>query len=75
MVVAGTAQIGVVEEGGGTVGAGRGGVVLAGEERGDALGIEDAELDGAGGDRLEPGGIETAIGVQNPQASPETLFG
>ena len=49
--------------------------MLAGEERGDALAIEDAELDGAGGDRLEPGGIETAIGVQNPQGSPETLFG
>src|SRR5208337_4349867 len=74
MVVAGTAQIGVVEERGWTAVLG-GGVVFASEESGDALAIEHAEFEGAGGDRLEAGGIETAIGAQNPQAGSEALFG
>ena len=61
-------------------GAGRlvlgGGVVgLAGEKRGDALAVEDAQFDGAGRDRFEAAGIEAAIGAQNAQASAEPLFG
>ncbi len=47
MVVAGTAQIGVVEERGGTAVVGRRVVGLTGEKGGDALAIEDAEFDGA----------------------------
>ena len=46
MVVAGTAQIRVVEEGGGAV-LGGSWVAFAGEEEGDALAIEDAQFDGA----------------------------
>ena len=67
MVVAGTAQIGVVEEGGRTAVLGGSRVVFAGEEGGDALAIEDAQFDGAGRDRLEAGGIEAAIGARMPR--------
>ena len=49
--------------------------MFAGEEGGDALAIEDAQFDGAGGDRFEPGGIEAAIGAQNAKAGAEALFG
>ena len=47
MVVAATAQIGVVEQGGRTAFFGRRVVALAGEERGDALAIERAEFEGS----------------------------
>lgn len=75
MVVAGTAQIGVVEERGGTAVPGGGAVWLAGKEGGDALAMEDAQFDGAGGDRLEAGRVEAAIGAQNAEAGAESLFG
>ena len=68
MVVAGTAQIGVVEEGGGTAVLGGSGVAFAGEEGGDALAREDAQFDGAGRHRLDAGRVEAAIGAQNAQA-------
>ena len=55
MVVAGTAQIGVIEQRGGTAFLGGGVVGLAGEKGGDALAIEDAQFEGAGGDRFERG--------------------
>ena len=42
MVIAGAAQIGVVEQRGRAAVLGRGAVGLAGEERGDALAVEDA---------------------------------
>ena len=73
------------------VGAGRGGIVFAGEERGDALAIDrqvrnpcsgcgrlaskDAQFDGLRGDRLEACRIEAAIGAQNPQAGSEACSG
>ena len=55
MVVAATAQIGVVEQGGRTAFFGRRVVALAGEERGDALAIERAEFEGSGRDRFDVG--------------------
>jgi hypothetical protein len=48
MVVAGTAQIGVIEQGGGRIVLGGRVVGFASEQRGDALAIEDADLEGAG---------------------------
>ena len=48
---------------------------LAGEQRGDALAVEDAQFDGAGRDRLEAGRVEAAIGAQNAEAGAEPLFG
>src|SRR5271169_2690085 len=73
MVVAGTAQIGVVEQRGGSAVIGR--RVLTGEEGSDALAIEDAQFDSAGRDRLEAGRVEAAIGAQNAEAGAEPLFG
>src|SRR5260370_36785109 len=55
MVVAGTAQIGVIEERGGTAVLGRGGVGFAGGGGGDAPAIGGARLAGAGRRRLEAG--------------------
>src|SRR5271167_983131 len=74
MVVAGTAQIRVVEEGGGAV-LGGSWVAFAGEEGGDALAIEDAQFDGAGRHRFDADRIETAIRAQNAKAGAEPLFG
>ena len=50
-------------------------VELAGEQRRDALAVEDAQFDGAGRDRLEADWIEAAIGAQNAKAGAEPLFG
>ena len=74
MVVAGTAQIGVVEERGRTAVIGRR-VALTGEEGGDALAIEDAQFDGVGRHRLDAGRVEAAIRAQDAQAGAEPLFG
>src|SRR5208337_706654 len=74
MVVAGTAQIGVVEEGGGAV-LGGSWVAFAGKEGGDALAVEDAQFDSAGRDRLDADRIEVAIGAQDAKAGAEPLFG
>ena len=71
MVVAGTAQIGVVEERGRTAVLG-GGVVFAGEESDDALAIEHAQFEGAGRRRLEAGRIEAAIRAQESPSRCET---
>src|SRR5271165_885369 len=75
MVVAGTAQIGVVEERGWMAVLGGSGVTFAGEEGGDALAIEDAQFDGAGRHRFDADRIEAAIGAQNAKAGAEPLFG
>jgi hypothetical protein len=72
MVVAGTAQIGVVEERGWTAVLGGGRVAFAGEEGGDPLAIEDAQSDGAGRHRFDADRIEAAIGAQNAKAGAET---
>src|SRR5208337_1819975 len=74
MVVAGTAQIGVVEERGRTV-LGGSGVGFAGEKGGDALASEDAQFDGAGRHRFDADRIEAAIRAQNAEAGAEPLFG
>ncbi len=75
IVVAGTTQIGVIEERGGRIVFGGCVVGIAGEHGGDAPAIEDAQFDSAGGDRFEAGGIDAAIGAQNAEASTEPLFG
>ena len=75
MVVAGTTQIGVIEKRGRTAFLGGCVVGLAGEKGGDALAIEDAQFEGAGGDRFEASRIEAAIRAQNAQAGAEPLFG
>src|SRR5271154_1286103 len=75
MVIAAATQIGVVEQRGGAAVLGGGALGLAGEERGDALAVEDAQFDGAGGDRLNAAGIEPAIRAQDSQARAEPLFG
>ena len=50
-------------------------VELAGEQRRDALAVEDAKFDGSGRDCLEAGRIEAAIGAQNAEAGTKPLFG
>jgi hypothetical protein len=75
LVVARTAQIGVVEERGGPAVLGGGAHWIAGEEGGDTLAIEDAQFDGAGRDRLEADWVAAAIGAQNAEAGAEPLFG
>jgi hypothetical protein len=47
MIVAGTTQIGVIEQGGGRIVLGGRVVGLAGQQGGDALAIEDAQFDTA----------------------------
>ena len=47
MIVAGAAQIGVLEQRRGSAVLGRDAFGLAGEQRGDALAIEDAEFERA----------------------------
>ena len=68
MIVAGTAQIGVIEQRGGRFVLGGCVVGLAREKGRDALAIEDAQFEGAGGDRFEAGGINAAKRAQNAQA-------
>src|SRR5271163_4814452 len=75
MVVTGAAQIGVLEQRGGRLFPSDSFVGLAGEQRGDALAIEDAEFEGSGRHRFEPGRIDAAIGVQNAQTGAKPLFG
>ena len=53
MIVAGTAQIGVIEQRGGRFVLGDRVVGLAREKRRDALAIEGAEFEGAGRDRFK----------------------
>ena len=48
---------------------------FAGEQRGDALAIERADLEGAGRDRFGARGIDAAIKLQNAQAGAKALFG
>ena len=72
VVVTTTAHVRVVEQRDGAgVRARR--VELAGEERSDALAVEDAQFDGSGRDRLDVCGVEPAKGAQNPQAGAKPL--
>ena len=73
MEVAGTTQIGVIDDGAGT-GGGPGGFVI-GDERCNALAGQPADLDGAGRDGLGAIAMEIPIKAQNAQACPEALFG
>jgi len=72
MVVAGTAQIDVVEERGRTAVLGRRIVVFAGEKGGDALAIEDAQFDGAGRHRFDADRVEAAIGSFSRNERPKS---
>ena len=75
MVVAGAAQIGVVEEGGGTAVLGGSGVAFAGEQGGDAFAGEDAQFDGAGRHCFDAGRLEAATRAENAKAGTKPLFG
>ena len=75
MVIAGAAQIGVIEERGLTAAFRGGPVVLAGAERGDALAGERAEFNGAGRNRFGARRIDAAIKPQDSKAGAKTLFG
>src|SRR5260370_40006181 len=50
-------------------------IEVVGEDRGDALVGERADLERADRDRLGPGGIDAAEQTQHAQAGPEALFG
>jgi hypothetical protein len=73
MEVAGTTQIGVIADGAGIAGS-PGGLVI-GDEGGDALAGQPADLDGACRDRLGAITMEIAIETQNTQARAESLLG
>jgi hypothetical protein len=75
MVVAGTAQIGVVEQRRRTAVFGRRLVALLGQEGCDAFAIERAKFEGAGRDRLDVGRIDAAIRAQDAKTGAEALFG
>jgi hypothetical protein len=75
VVVAGAAQIRVLEQRGGRIVVGGRVVGFAGEEGGDALAVEDAQFDGAGRDGLDATGVEPTIRAQNPEAGSEPLLG
>ena len=75
MVVAGTAQIGVVEERRLATVFGRCLVVLLGQEGGDALAIERAKFEGAGRHGLDVRRIDAPIRAQDAKAGSEALFG
>ena len=75
MLVAGTAQIGVIQQSGGRIVPGGRVVGLAREKRRDALAIEDAQFDGSGRDRFEASRIEAAIRAQDAEAGAKPLFG
>src|SRR5882757_4222672 len=74
MIVAGAAQIGVINQGGReTVLFGRV-VRLAGEKCGYALAVENAQLDGSRRDGFEASRINAAIRPQNPETGAEPLL-
>ena len=75
MVIAGAAQIGVIEQRRLAAVLGSGFVVPLGEERGDALAGEPADLNGAGRHRFDPIRIDAAIQFQNAKAGAKALFG
>ena len=74
MVVAGAAQIGVIEQGRRPVfpGGRRG---FAREQRDDAFAIERADLERAGGDGFGARGLHASIKLQNAEAGAKALFG
>ena len=74
MVVAGAAQIGVIEQGRRPVfpGGRRG---FAREQRDDAFAIERADLERAGGDGFGARGLDASIKLQNAEAGAKALFG
>ena len=67
MIIAGAAQIGVIEQRGLTAVIRCGFVVLVGEERNDALARERADLERAGGDGFGAGRIDAAIRARMPR--------
>ncbi len=73
MVVAGAAQIGVIEQ------CRRRAVPAGGrfarEQRSDALAVERADLDGAGRDGFGERGVDAAVKLQHAQTGPKALFG
>lgn len=73
MEVAGTTQIGVVDDGAGT--GGRPGGFVVGDEGCDALAGQPANLDSAGRYRLGAITAEVAIKAQDTQACAKALFG
>jgi len=75
MVIAGAAQIGVVEKRRLAAVPGSGFVALLGEERGDAVTSERADFEGAGRNRFGVRRIDAAIKAQDSKASAEALFG
>src|SRR5208283_732762 len=75
MVIAGAAQIGVIEQRGLTAVLRDGFVVLLCEERGDALAGETADLEGAGRHRFGSIRIDAAIELQNAEAGAKALLG
>ena len=75
MVVAGTAQIGVIEERRLAAVFGRRLVALLGQEGCDAFAIERAKFEGAGRGRLDTDRIDAPIRAQDAKAGPEALFG
>src|SRR5690606_17867170 len=72
MEVAGTTQIGVIDDSAGIAG-GPGGLVV-GDEGGDALAGQPADLDGSRRDRLGTLTMEVPVEAQNAKACAEPLF-
>jgi hypothetical protein len=46
-----------------------------GQERGDALAVENAEFDRAGADGFKPTNVEAAVGAQDAEAGAKPLLG
>ena len=75
MVVAGTAQIGVIEQGRRRPIPGGGSAGFAREKCGDAFAVERADFERAGGDGLGARRINAAIELQNAEAGSKALLG
>ena len=75
MAVAGTTQIGVIEQRAGRFVVGGRVFGLTGEKGRHALAVEDAEFERARRDGFEASGVETAVRAQNPEARAKPPFG
>lgn len=73
MEVTGTTQIGVVDDSAGA--GGRSGRLVVGDERGDALASQAANLDGASRYSLGTLTMEISIKAQDAQTRSEALLG
>ena len=74
MEVAGAAQVGVVDDRRGLARVGPAAQAV-GQDGGDALAGERADLEGAGRDGLGAAGLEVAEQAQDAEAGPEALLG